>query len=252
MNKQKQYGLIGYPLRHSFSRGFFTEKFLREGIDAMYSNYEIPSVDQLETILEANAHLVGFNVTIPHKENIIPLLSAMSDEAKAIGAVNVVKVTRDGNSVSLKGYNSDVVGFVNSIKPLLNTEIHKKALVLGTGGASKAVVYGLNGLGIETQLVSRSKLANTITYEELDAQVLKEYKVIVNCSPLGTFPKVDEAPAMPYDLLGTEHLLYDLVYNPAETEFLKRGKAKGAAIKNGAEMLELQAIEAWRIWNEEK
>ena len=252
MNKQKQYGLIGYPLGHSFSRGFFTEKFLREGIDAMYSNYEIPSVDQLETILEANAHLVGFNVTIPHKENIIPLLSAMSDEAKAIGAVNVVKVTRDGNSVSLKGYNSDVVGFVNSIKPLLNTEIHRKALVLGTGGASKAVVYGLNGLGIETQLVSRSKLVNTITYEELNAQVLKEYKVIVNCSPLGTFPKVDEAPAIPYDLLGTEHLLYDLVYNPAETEFLKRGKAKGATIKNGAEMLELQAIEAWRIWNEEK
>lgn len=252
MNKQKQYGLIGYPLGHSFSRGFFTEKFLREGIDAMYSNYEIPSVDQLETILEANAHLVGFNVTIPHKENIIPLLSAMSDEAKAIGAVNVVKVTRDGNSVSLKGYNSDVVGFVNSIKPLLNMEIHRKALVLGTGGASKAVVYGLNGLGIETQLVSRSKLVNTITYEELNAQVLKEYKVIVNCSPLGTFPKVDEAPAIPYDLLGTEHLLYDLVYNPAETEFLKRGKAKGTTIKNGAEMLELQAIEAWRIWNEEK
>lgn len=252
MNKQKQYGLIGYPLGHSFSRGFFTEKFLREGIDAMYSNYEIPSVDQLETILETNTHLVGFNVTIPHKESIIPLLSTMSDEAKAIGAVNVVKVTRDGNSVSLKGYNSDVVGFVNSIKPLLNTEIHRKALVLGTGGASKAVVYGLNGLGIETQLVSRSKLANTITYEELDAQVLKEYKVIVNCSPLGTFPKVEEAPAMPYDLVGTGHLLYDLVYNPAETEFLKRGKVKGATIKNGAEMLELQAIEAWRIWNEEK
>lgn len=252
MNKQKQYGLIGYPLGHSFSRGFFTEKFLREGIDAMYSNYEIPSVDQLETILEANAHLVGFNVTIPHKENIIPLLSAMSDEAKAIGAVNVVKVTRDGNSVSLKGYNSDVVGFVNSIKPLLNTEIHRKALVLGTGGASKAVVYGLNGLGIEAQLVSRSKLVNTITYEELNTQVLKEYKVIVNCSPLGTFPKVDEAPAIPYDLLNVDHLLYDLVYNPAETEFLKRGKAKGTTIKNGAEMLELQAIEAWRIWNEEK
>lgn len=252
MSEQKQYGIIGFPLGHSFSRGFFTEKFLREGIDAMYSNYEIPNIDQLQTILDSNTHLVGLNVTIPHKQSIIPLLSAISDEAKAIGAVNVVKVIRNKDEVSLKGYNSDVVGFINSIKPLLNPDLHRKALVLGTGGASKAIVYGLNKLGIKTQLVSRSKQSDTITYEELDKQLLDEYKVIVNCSPLGTFPNVEEAPAIPYELLSADQLLYDLVYNPAETEFLKRGKAKGAKIKNGAEMLELQAIEAWKIWNEEK
>lgn len=249
---QKQYGLIGYPLGHSFSRGFFTEKFLREGIDAMYSNYEIPSVDQLKDILKANTHLVGFNVTAPHKQNIIPLLNELSDGAKAIGAVNVVKVTRKDSVVWLKGYNSDVVGFVNSIKPLLNTALHTKALVLGTGGASKAIEYGLHTLGIETQLVSRSKQEDTITYADLDTTVLKNFKVIINCSPIGTYPNVGEAPAIPYHLLNTEHLLYDLVYNPTETEFLKRGKMQGSTVKNGAEMLELQAVEAWRIWNEEK
>lgn len=252
MIEQKQYGLIGYPLGHSFSRGFFTDKFLHEGIDAMYSNYEIASIEQLLKILADNKHLVGFNVTIPHKESVIPFLTEISDEAKAIGAVNVVKVTRQGENICLKGYNSDVVGFTNSIRPLLDVNIHKRALVLGTGGASKAVVYGLNNLGIVTQLVSRTKQANTITYNELDPSVMKNYNVIVNCSPLGTFPKVDEAPNIPYQLLGVDHLLYDLVYNPAETEFLKRGKEQGAQIKNGAEMLELQAVEAWRIWNEEK
>lgn len=251
MNKQKQYGLIGYPLGHSFSSSFFAEKFLLEGIDAMYSNYEIASIDQLKTILELNTHLVGFNVTIPYKEQIISLLVGISVEAKEIGAVNVVSVHQVNGKAALFGYNSDVVGFNNSIKPLLKST-HTKALVLGTGGASKAIVYGLKKLGLEAQLVSRSKGENTITYDELDARLMNEYKVIVNCSPLGTYPNVDEAPAIPYELLTAEHLLYDLVYNPAETEFLKRGKMKGAAIKNGAEMLELQALEAWRIWNEEE
>lgn len=251
MNKQKQYGLIGYPLGHSFSSSFFAEKFLLEGIDAMYSNYEIASIDQLKTILELNTHLVGFNVTIPYKEQVIPFLAGISVEAKEIGAVNVVSVRRINGKAALFGFNSDVVGFNNSIKPLLKVA-HSKALVLGTGGASKAVVYGLTKLGLETQLVSRSKSEDTITYEELDVKLMNEYKVIVNCSPLGTYPNMTEAPAIPYDLLTDEHLLYDLVYNPAETEFLKRGKAKGATIKNGAEMLELQALEAWRIWNEEE
>ena len=251
MNKQKQYGLIGYPLGHSFSSSFFAEKFMFEGIDAMYSNYEIATIDQLKTILELNTHLVGFNVTIPYKEQIIPLLAGISIEAKEIGAVNVVSVHRVDGKAALFGYNSDVVGFNNSIKPLLKST-HTKALVLGTGGASKAIVYGLKKLGLETQLVSRSKGENTITYEELDERLMNEYKVIVNCSPLGTYPNVDEAPVIPYELLTTEHLLYDLVYNPAETEFLKRGKMKGATIKNGAEMLELQALEAWRIWNKEE
>lgn len=251
MKNQKQYGLIGYPLGHSFSSGFFTEKFMREGIDAMYSNYEIASIDQLQTILETNTHLVGFNVTIPYKEKMIPLLAGISVEAKEIGAVNVVCVKRVNGKAALFGYNSDVIGFSNSIAPLLKDE-HRKALVLGTGGASKAVVYGLKKLGLETQLVSRTKQQNTITYEEVDAKVLEEYKVIVNCSPLGTFPNVEEAPAIPYHLLDDKHLLYDLVYNPAETEFLKRGKKQGAAIKNGAEMLELQALAAWEMWNEDE
>lgn len=251
MKNQKQYGLIGYPLGHSFSSGFFTEKFMRECIDAMYSNYEIESINQLQSILEINTHLVGFNVTIPYKEKIIPLLAGISLEAKEIGAVNVVCVKRVNGKAALFGYNSDVIGFSNSIEPLLK-EKHRKALVLGTGGASKAVVYGLKKMGLETQLVSRTKQQNTITYEELDAKALEEYKVIVNCSPLGTFPNVEEAPAIPYHLLDDKHLLYDLVYNPAETEFLKRGKMQGAAIKNGAEMLELQALAAWEMWNEKE
>lgn len=247
--QQKQYGLIGFPLGHSFSQRFFTEKFKLEGIDACYSNFEIADVNDVQNILRTIPNLQGFNVTIPHKESIIPLLNAISDQAREIGAVNVVKVERLGQQVSLAGYNSDVVGFVDSLKPLLQGN-HRKALVLGTGGASKAVVYGLKELGIETQLVSRKRSSGAITYDDLSEDIIAQYKLIVNCTPLGTYPNVQSYPQIPYHFLGKEHLLYDLVYNPEKTEFLHRGEERGAAIKNGAEMLRLQALEAWRIWNE--
>lgn len=250
ITKQLQFGIIGFPLTHSFSRKYFTEKFMEESINATYSNFEIEDVASLKDILHKNSNLVGLNVTIPHKQNVIPLLSEISDEAKAIGAVNVIKVSRDkDNNFALKGYNSDVYGFVESIRPLLNPEKHKKALVLGTGGASKAIVHGLNKLGISTQIVSRVGNKTSITYQDLDAQIMDECKIIVNCTPLGTYPKVDNAVDIPYEYLTPEHLLYDLVYNPEETLFLKKGKEKGANIKNGAEMLEKQAIKAWEIWN---
>lgn len=251
MEKFRQFGLIGYPLAHSFSQRFFTNKFEQERINARYDKFEIERVDQLLDVLKNNSDLVGLNVTIPHKQAVIPFLSDISDEAKAIGAINViqVKTDSDGNH-SLKGYNSDVYGFINSIRPLLDPAIHTQALVLGTGGASKAVVYGLNQLGVQTQLVSRKRSEHTIAYEDLDQAVMAEHKVVVNCTPLGTFPKVEEAADIPYHWLTTEHLLFDLVYNPEVTEFLKRGQQQGAIIKNGGEMLELQAIKAWEIWNQ--
>lgn len=250
MSIQKQYGLIGYPLGHSFSQRFFSDKFKQEGTDAIYSNYEISDIRDILNILKDNSNLIGLNVTIPYKESILTFLSELSEEAKEIGAVNVVKVLRNGTDFILKGYNSDVVGFVNSIEPLLNESVHKKALVLGTGGASKAVVYGLNKLGIEAQLVSRSRREGMIVYEELTKEVIEEYRVVVNCTPLGTYPNVEGMADIPYQYLTPEHLLYDLVYNPVKTKFLQRGEEKGAQIKNGAEMLKLQALEAWRIWNE--
>lgn len=249
MSSIRKFGLIGYPLGHSFSQRFFSRKFEEENINAIYSNYEIAEVAKIIEILATDKNIVGFNVTIPHKEAILSLLNASSEEAQKIGAVNVVKVKRENKEIILTGYNSDVFGFTQSIKPLINKAIHHKALVLGTGGASKAIVFGLNKLGIETQLVSRSKTDKTISYNDLTEDIINQYKVIVNCTPLGTYPKVEDAPDLPYHLLGSQHLLYDLVYNPEETEFLKRGKEQEATIKNGLEMLELQAEEAWRIWN---
>ena len=191
-----KYGIIGYPLGHSFSRGFFTEKFARESIDAQYLNFEIPDVAMLSDVLRDNPELRGLNVTLPHKQAVIPLLDEMSEEAMEIGAVNVIRV-RNGK---LKGFNSDIIGFTNSIKPLLQPH-HRKALVLGTGGASKAIRVGLNRLGIEWTYVSRSPRDGMVTYEDLTAETLQEYTVIVNCSPVGMFPKVDAAPAIPYELL---------------------------------------------------
>lgn len=240
------YGLIGYPLGHSFSRKFFTEKFAKEGIDAQYLNFEIPSIEEFPEIIKNNPTLRGLNVTIPYKQQVMQFLDDLSEEAKAIGAVNVVKVAEDG----LTGYNSDVIGFVNSIKPLLKPH-HKKALILGTGGASKAIHYGLTKkLGLETLFVSRSAREGVITYDDIDASVLKEYEVIVNCSPVGMFPHVDECPALPYKAMNENHLLYDLVYNPLETLFMKKGAEQGAAVKNGLEMLHLQAIASWNIWHD--
>ncbi|MBP1617120.1 MAG: Shikimate 5-dehydrogenase [Bacteroidetes bacterium] len=245
----EKYGLIGFPLKHSFSRKFFTEKFARENMDAEYLNFEIPNIDQLPEIIAANRELRGLNVTIPYKEKVIPFLDELDSQAQEIGAVNVIRIERNGGKVRLVGYNSDLVGFQNSIAPLIQPEIHRKALILGTGGASKAVRRGLLNLGLETKYVSRRPAEGQFTYDDLNREVLNQYKVIVNSTPLGTFPNVDEAPEIPYELLGEENLLFDLVYNPEETKFLKLGKNKNAKVKNGAKMLELQAIAAWEIWN---
>lgn len=240
-----KYGIIGYPLGHSFSRAFFTEKFQREHIDAEYVNFEIPSADMLPGIVQANPNLRGLNVTLPHKEAVIPMLDELSDEAKEIGAVNVIRV-RDGR---LKGFNSDIIGFMDSIRPLLKPW-HQHALVLGTGGASRAIRVGLQRLGIEWTYVSRTPAPGRLTYTDLTPDLMEHYQVIVNCSPVGMFPHVDACPDIPYRLLTDRHLLYDLVYNPQETLFLKRGAERGAAVKNGLEMLHLQALASWRFWNE--
>lgn len=244
------FGLLGYPLIHSFSRSFFTEKFQREGTDAEYLNFEIPSIEELPRILQENPNLRGLNVTIPYKEKVIPYLNEMSEEAKAIGAVNCIRVTYKNTKPYLKGYNADVIGFQRSIQPLLKP-IHKKALILGTGGASKAIRHGLQALGLDICFVSRTPQEGMLSYEELTPEIIAEYHVIVNCSPVGTFPKVDVCPNIPYNLLTTNHLLYDLVYNPDKTLFLQKGEQQGAVIKNGLEMLHLQALASWDFWHEE-
>lgn len=245
----KQYGLIGFPLKHSFSKQFFTEKFKQENIDSEYLNFEISDIKNFAEIINSNPNLAGLNVTIPYKEAVIPFLDELVPEAKEIGAINVITISQKDNRPYLTGYNSDVIGFQQSIAPLINKNIHKKALILGTGGASKAVERGLKNIGIETTYVSRKKSFGILTYEELNQHTFEEYKIIVNSTPLGTFPNVDEAPEIPYQYLTNDHLLYDLVYNPTETKFLRMGKEAGAEIKNGAEMLELQALAAWDIWN---
>ena len=246
------FGLIGHPLGHSFSKDFFNRKFAKEGIDAEYLNFDIPSIELFPKILTDHPFLKGLNVTIPYKEKIIPFLDDLSNEAQAIGAVNVIKPYRNGDSWYLKGYNSDVIGFTESIRPLLDYT-HKKALILGTGGASKAICHGLKQLNIETKYVSRKERDDALTYSQLTADIMQEYTIIVNCTPVGTFPHINECPEIPYEHIGNTHILYDLVYNPDETLFLQKGKAAGAKTKNGLEMLILQAQAAWEIWkNEDK
>ena len=244
-----KYGLIGYPLGHSFSRGYFNEKFKAEGIDAEYLNFEIPSIIEFNQVIEENPDLCGLNVTIPYKEQVINYLDELAPDARQIGAVNVIQIIRQSKGkVKLVGHNSDVIGFTQSIEPLLKPS-HRKALILGTGGASKAVRHGLASLGIEPTYVSRTPKAPTfLTYEQLTPEVMASHTVIVNTTPVGMYPKVDHCPDIPYDLLTPDHLLYDLIYNPDETLFMKRGKAQGATVKNGLEMLLLQAFAAWEIW----
>jgi shikimate dehydrogenase len=243
-----KYGLIGYPLGHSFSISFFNEKFQNEGINATYENFEIPTIEGFPEILDSNPNLCGLNVTIPYKEKVIGLLDSLSKEAQEIGAVNVIKVTHKGNKTTLKGYNSDVIGFTKSIEPLLE-RFHKKALILGTGGASKAIEYGLRSLGLETIKVSRSEKPETLQYSQITAETIKEYNVIVNCTPCGMYPHADECPDLPYEAMDSRTLLYDLIYNPDETLFMKKGKGRGAIVKNGLEMLLLQAFASWEFWN---
>jgi len=244
-----KYGLIGYPLGHSFSISYFNQKFQDEGIDAVYENYEIPNIDALPEVLGSNPELKGLNVTIPYKEKVIPFLDNISPEARAIGAVNVIRVTHRGSKIELKGYNSDVIGFTKSIEPMLD-KWHQKALILGTGGASKAIDYGLRNLGLETVFVSRYERPGTIQYKNITPEVVKEYNVIVNCTPVGMYPKTEVCPELPYDAMDSHTILYDLIYNPDETLFMKRGAEYGANVKNGLEMLLLQAFSSWEFWHE--
>lgn len=246
----EKYGLIGHPLGHSFSRNFFTDKFDNEGIKAQYLNFDISSIDELPNVLAANPELKGFNVTIPYKQKIFPFLDEISKEAREIGAVNVVKVVRKGNTTLLFGHNSDVIGFTESIEPFLLPH-HKKALVLGTGGASKAICHSLTKrLNIETVCVSRYQRPGTVTYEQITPSVVEDYPVIVNCTPVGMFPKISECPPLPYESMSERNLLFDLVYNPEQTLFMRKGAQHGAIVKNGLEMLLLQAIASWNIWKD--
>jgi shikimate dehydrogenase len=253
------FGLIGFPLTHSFSEKYFAEKFKRENIaDADYKLFPIASIEKLPELIAVNPDLIGLNVTIPYKEKIIPFLDELDEIAKTVGAVNTILITRPSPPFSvprpffLKGYNTDVYGFRQSIKPFL-TSAHERALILGTGGASKAIEFVLNQIGVECIFVSREKKKiagkTILTYDELNSYVIDSCKLIVNCSPVGTFPDINEFPNLPYGSITKEHLLYDLVYNPAETEFLERGKAQGAETMNGLDMLKLQAEKAWEIWN---
>ncbi|MFC2113622.1 shikimate dehydrogenase family protein [Bacteroidota bacterium] len=244
-NTEKILGLIGYPLSHSFSEKYFTEKFRKEGIgDFYYRNFPIQEIGSLISLIQDEPGLVGLNVTIPYKEQVIEYLDDIDDEAREVGAVNTILISRDSGKVFLKGFNTDVYGFRESLYPLLQGQ-HKNALVLGTGGASKAICHVLDQMGIAFQYVSRTYKPGHLEYKDLCLSIIRNSTLIINTTPLGTYPDVSKFPDIPYDILGAEHLLYDLVYNPPETAFLRLGKQKGAAVKNGLEMLELQA---WEIW----
>lgn len=258
MNKIKSYGLIGYPLSHSFSKKYFTEKFEKEGIsNCLYELFPIAQISQLPQLIINNLTLCGLNVTIPYKQDVISLLDELDETAKEVNAVNCIKIITNNNDREIEkhlvGYNTDVFGFRQSIKPFLETQ-HDRALILGTGGASKAVHYVLKKIGIDCYFVTRDKnlpLHNNhyFNYEELNEHIITAFKLIVNTTPTGMFPSVEEYPPIPYEFIGSTHLLYDLVYNPLETNFLKKGKQQGATTINGLSMLHQQAEEAWRIWN---
>ena len=246
----KRYGLIGYPLGHSFSQKYFTEKFDRECVDARYDLFPLESINELPGLIHDTEGLAGFNVTIPYKQDVIQFLDEMDDQAREIGAVNVVKIMRQVNGAyRLKGFNSDAYGFTESIRPMLGPS-HKRALVLGSGGASKAVIFSLRRLGVEPVVVSRRASAGMLTYAAIDKEILMNYTVIVNASPVGMSPIIDACPDIPYEFLTPRHVCFDLVYNPEETLFLQKASAAGAAVKNGLEMLHLQAEGAWKYWNE--
>ncbi|GAB3725251.1 shikimate dehydrogenase family protein [Flavobacterium koreense] len=242
----KKFGLIGKDISYSFSKKYFTEKFSKELFDdCTYENFDIPTIEEFPNVLKENPDLKGLNVTIPYKEAIIPFLDTMSDKAFRIGAVNVIRFTKKGN---LKGYNSDWYGFKKSLEPLLQPH-HKKALILGTGGASKAVAFALDKLGIFYTFVSREATENAIDYNRVNVTTFDNFQIIINCTPLGTSPNTKEFPPIPYEFFTEKHIAFDLIYNPEETQFLKKAKKKGATIKNGYEMLVFQAEKAWTIWN---
>ena len=239
------YGLIGYPLGHSFSKGYFTDFFSHEHIDAEYKNFELPHIEALAEVLDGEPTLRGFNVTIPYKESIIPYLDGLTKEAHEIGAVNCV-VVKNGQKI---GHNTDLTGIEASLH-WLDIDSAPKTLILGTGGASKAVQYALKRRGVEYSVVSRSAERGDVTYDDLTAEIIAEHKLIINTTPVGMFPEVENAPTIDYSALGAEHRLFDLVYNPAKTQFLARGEEQGAKTMGGMLMLQTQAIASWHLWNE--
>lgn len=254
MNNTFLYGLIGYPLSHSFSQKYFTEKFAKEGLEGyFYRNFPIANMGELQQILEQYPDLQGFNVTIPYKEQIVPRMDDMDSVARKTGAVNTVQIVRNGKDISLKGYNTDVYGFSRSLEEwfaALHAELPRQALVLGAGGASKAVVCALSGFDIVAHVVSRKEGKDIYkTYDQLDAGDISANFLIINTTPLGMFPNTDECTAIPYQYLTEKHYLFDLVYNPEETLFMRQGLEKGACVHNGERMLHLQADRAWEIWN---
>jgi len=244
--KQLKFGLVGRNIGYSFSKKYFTEKFEMGHFDnCEYKNYDIENIDAFTKIIDENKSLRGLNVTIPYKESVIPLLDKISKTAQLIGAVNCITISK---KKKIKGYNTDYYGFKKSIKPLLK-EHHKKALILGTGGASKGVAFALKKLKIEYDFVSRNADEFQVSYNELDVSVFEEYTIIINTTPLGTFPNITECPTLDYSLFTKKHIAFDLVYNPEETMFLKLAKEQGATTKNGYEMLVFQAEKSWKIWN---
>lgn len=247
-----EYGLIGKTLSHSFSKTYFEKKFQGLGLsDHVYLNFELETIDDIKKVIADHPNLKGFNVTIPYKESIIPFLDELSDEAKAVGAVNCVYVKRHTStplSVTLIGHNTDVYGFASSVKPFIEPQ-HNKALILGTGGAAKAVAYALKNIGVEVFYASSNKQqANTFLYEQLNEHMMAAFKLIVNTTPLGMFPNINECPNIPYQYITTQHLCYDVIYNPETTLFLQKAKEQGATTINGLSMLQLQAEKSWEIW----
>ena len=253
MKHQRIFGLIGNPLTHSFSKKYFDEKFVKDSLSGCeFKLYPLLNIHQFPQLIIENQNLVGLSVTLPYKESVIPFLTDLNETAKKVGAANCIKIS----GKQLTGYNTDCFGFRQSIKPFLESK-HERALILGTGGASKAVAFVLKEIGIDCFFVSRNKAKETptqknlLSYDELNENIIRAFKLIVNCTPVGMFPDTNDAPEIPYQYISSSHLMYDLVYNPVETEFLKRGKQQGASIVNGLSMLYLQAEEAWKIWNKD-
>lgn len=244
--QRKKFGLVGRNISYSFSQKYFTEKFAAEALtDHSYENFDLQKIDDFPKLVTDFPALCGLNITIPYKESILPFLDKISTNAQKIGAVNTIRITKERK---LKGHNTDWFGFMKSLKPMLEPN-HKKALILGTGGASKAVAFALDKLEIPYTFVSREQKQNAIKYELINATTFDNYQIIINCTPVGTFPNIGESPEIPYEYFTENHIAYDLIYNPAETAFLHQAKMRGAKIKNGLEMLQIQADKAWKIWN---
>ncbi len=240
-----RFGLLGRNISYSFSRGYFTKKFSKLHLEHhSYENFDLEKINELKELVRENSDIKGLNVTIPYKEEIIPYLNELDSQAKKIGAVNTIKFTPEG----LKGFNTDAFGFQKSLEPHLKKH-HKKGLILGTGGASKAIAFVLDEMGIDFSFVSRNPSKGQLSYLDLTADILKEHLIIINCTPLGTHPEVEKKPSIPYEHIGSKHLLFDLIYNPEKTAFLKEGDLRDASTCNGLRMLELQAEKAWEIWN---